>query len=224
VVPTAGLIALLCPRVLNTFQDIFFDHAAYPFDSYMIMDALKPELGSFGQRWNERCELWRKLRPWHDEAFRLWQRTPWSNRAMRESIDGFSAAHAKRNLADCINIINTLTAYRQIYRENRELSTQNITFNICFLLGLLMQSSIPLAQVEVTPKTPKAQKMWPSREAQERFRARNAQERDFIGPFLVRRSPPDIVTLEYEAENHQALLDEAFEILGELETGIGAPL
>ncbi|ESA41797.1 hypothetical protein GE21DRAFT_9642 [Neurospora crassa] len=68
-----------------------------------------------------RKKLWKSLRPWYKQSYRIWQKTPYSFLRLRRLVDHFRQAVLQRNRVDAEAAVNEYSAYLKVLAS--EMST-----------------------------------------------------------------------------------------------------
>ncbi|KAJ4407491.1 hypothetical protein N0V85_004362 [Neurospora sp. IMI 360204] len=61
-----------------------------------------------------RRKLWKSLRPWYKQSYRIWQKTPYSFMRLRRMIDEFRQAVLQRNRKDAEAIVGNYSSYLKV--------------------------------------------------------------------------------------------------------------
>lgn len=148
VVSRWGTRALNPPRIFrsNIENPLWYigdrRHAAFPIQLRNVPQDMEDLYFNVIQRWRRQYITQRSNRPWWEAESMKWHRSPWSWIQAREAIYRFREAHRKRDMARCLQNINTLWNHNGGGHEVWKHPTTWLYRCICHL----MMASIPTPQ------------------------------------------------------------------------------
>ncbi|KAI0127640.1 hypothetical protein BJ170DRAFT_381277 [Xylariales sp. AK1849] len=157
IVPMYGSKAFRCPKII--VSDISATQPrTYSLQTIKVeaeIDEYKPFLQQSCDAFDQREDLYRRVRPWHDKEYAIWQVSPWSWTTARLQIELFRWYHSKEKYREAMKCIYRLRAVlslmthldKKLSEAKRPYSPTYWIFNIIYYL---MLGSLPIQYLQET--------------------------------------------------------------------------